>query len=291
MPLTPPERILLISEIGTRLGSEEWSTIDLILRQFSLPTTEEWSSDRRAYVMEMIDKADDDDLLNLGQHVGYIPQNEPSLSQNLPDFWERGRFRLFLSHLANRRKVASKIKEELSSFGISTFVAHNDIEPTKEWQNEIESALTTCDALLALLHPGFHESNWTDQEIGYAMGRGVPIVTVHLGTEPYGFIGKFQAIVQSKLTPSTLASKLFAILARHPRTRQRISTASVYLFSDSESFAMAKERMDVLERLDYWDEDLSAKARSAKDENRQIGEAWDVPERLERLIASKSSTH
>ena len=116
-------------------------------------------------------------------------------------------------------------------------------------------------------------------------------MTVHLGTEPYGFIGKFQAIAQSKLTHSTLASKLFAILAKHPRTRQRISTASVCLFSDSETYAVAKERMCLLERLDYWDEELSAKARSAKDENRQICDAWEVPERLERLIASKSSTH
>ena len=145
MPLTPPERIRLISEIGTRLGSEEWSIIDLNLRQFSLPTTEEWSRDRHEYVMEMIDQADDDDLVGLGRHVGYVLQDEPSLNQTQPDFWERGHFRLFLSHLAKRRNVASKVKKELSFLGISTFVAHSDIEPTKEWQNEIESALATCE--------------------------------------------------------------------------------------------------------------------------------------------------
>jgi nucleoside 2-deoxyribosyltransferase len=56
-----------------------------------------------------------------------------------------------------------------------------NIEPTKEWQNEIEAALSTCDALVALLHPGFHVSMWTDQEIGYAMGRGIPVYSVGFG--------------------------------------------------------------------------------------------------------------
>jgi hypothetical protein len=51
----------------------------------------------------------------------------------------------------------------LRSFGVSAFVAHENIEPTK-WQDEIEKALLSMNALAAILMPGFHESKWTDQE-------------------------------------------------------------------------------------------------------------------------------
>jgi len=105
-----------------------------------------------------------------------------------------GGYKLFLSHKANVKKQASAVKERLEWYGVSSFVAHQDIRPTKEWQNEIENALASMDAFAALLTEDFHESEWTDQEVGYALGRAVPMIAVKLGRDPYGFIGKFQAL-------------------------------------------------------------------------------------------------
>lgn len=73
---------------------------------------------------------------------------------------------------------------------MSSFVAYTDIKPTKEWQGEIENALHSMDALAAILMPGFKDSDWTDQEVGVAIGRGVPIIPIMRGLTPYGFIGK-----------------------------------------------------------------------------------------------------
>ena len=39
------------------------------------------------------------------------------------------------------KKETAELKEKLKLFGISGFVAHEDIHPTKEWQDEIENAL------------------------------------------------------------------------------------------------------------------------------------------------------
>jgi len=109
--------------------------------------------------------------------------------------WDKDHFRLFLSHKSEVKKETAALKNALNSFNISCFVAHEDIEPTQEWQNEIENALFSMDALVALITDGFRNSKWTDQEVGVAMGRGVPIVSVSLETvDPYGFIGKFQAL-------------------------------------------------------------------------------------------------
>ncbi len=111
--------------------------------------------------------------------------------------WGDVGFRVFLSHKAEVKKETASLKDGLRLFGISCFVAHEDIHPTKAWQDEIENALASMDGFVALMTEGFHDSNWTDQEVGYAVAKGVPIIAVRLGKDPYGFIGKFQALSSS----------------------------------------------------------------------------------------------
>src|SRR5437016_12031656 len=108
--------------------------------------------------------------------------------------WGPDGYRVFLSHRVAVKAAAAKLKDRLRPFGISAFVAHRDIHPTKEWQNEIENALRSMDAFVAIRTKKFHESSWTDQEVGYALCRDVPIIALLLGATPYGFIGKFQAL-------------------------------------------------------------------------------------------------
>lgn len=108
--------------------------------------------------------------------------------------WEDEYFRIFLSHKSEVKMEAVELKNRLRLFGVSSFVAHEDIHPTKAWQDEIENALATMDGFVALMTEKFHDSEWTDQEVGIALARGVPIIAVRLGRDPYGFIGKFQAL-------------------------------------------------------------------------------------------------
>ena len=296
MTLTPSDRVRIISEIGRRLGTSEWTLIDLTLRQFGLPWTDDWRGDSRDnYVMSMIQDGPDDVLLSLGRHLDYeFTTSRPSTE---PTCWRSDYFRLFISHLAEHRRFAANVQKELLAFGVSSFVAHNDIRPTREWQDEIEAALATCDGMLALLHPGFHESKWADQEIGYAMGRQVLIVTARLGTDPYGFIGKFQSINGDGKNAVALAEELFDILREHEMTRVRIAEAVAALFCQSDSFAEARNNMKLLERTNYWNASLSDRVRSASESNRQLGDAvWQwtpevtVPQRLEEFLARMESS-
>lgn len=128
--------------------------------------------------------------------------------------WGDSGYRLFLSHKSEVKVEVAKLKEDLAFFGITCFVAHEDIKPTKEWQLEIENALDSMDALAALLIADFHNSDWTDQEVGFALGRGVPIVPVKLGQDPCGFIGKSQAL---SCTWETAAKEIAKILVKQEK--------------------------------------------------------------------------
>jgi hypothetical protein len=282
MPFSPSQRVTLMKEIGVRLGGEQYALIDLTLKQFALPITDSWSGERDAYVLEMIGKASDQTLLELAQHLGFA--FETSASTHIePAFWRNGMFRLFISHLATHKKWAGKLQEALLRYGISGFVAHSDIEPTTEWQDQIETALATCEALVALLHEKFHESKWTDQEIGFAMGRAVPVFSVRLGETPYGFIGRFQAFNGTNSEPSELALELFESYRKNKQTRRRMGEVLVSLFEQSGSFAEAKARIGYLEELDVWEPSFAKRISSASESNGQINGSWGVPARVEKL--------
>lgn len=289
MSLTPSERIKIISEISNRLGTQSYSLVDLTLKQFSLPSTDLWSGTTEDYIVEMIQNAPDQSLIDLAEHLGYRfdTNGTPRID---PIFWRKDMLRLFVSHLSTHRAFAGELQEALLPFGISAFVAHNDIEPTLEWQHQIELALSTCEALVALMHEGFQSSKWADQEIGFAMGRAVPVFAVRLGQDPYGFIGRFQAFNGNGKSAEVLASEIFDGYRRNKQSQRRMMEVLLGLFEQSGSFAEAKTRIGYLESLESWDQSFSARLRTAVLGNSQISNAWSVPERAETLIKKWAST-
>ncbi|MBE9190917.1 hypothetical protein IQ230_11245 [Gloeocapsopsis crepidinum LEGE 06123] len=76
--MKPSDRIKIISEIANRLAPDDWSLIDLTLRQFGLPWRDNWSGSTTNYIVEMIQGADDQSLLDLAHHLEITPINNIS---------------------------------------------------------------------------------------------------------------------------------------------------------------------------------------------------------------------
>ncbi len=280
--MKPSERIHLIKETSAALGKENWSIIDLTLKQFKLPWTDEWRGDNRDdYVMDMINNASDQSLVELAKHLGVVTELE---SSEQPAFWSPEQPRIFLSHLASEKIAVKNIKIELVKYGFACFIAHEDIEPTKDWQKEIEIALTTMDALVAFLTPGFNESKWTDQEIGVAIGRKVPIVPLKVGIDPYGFIGKYQALQAKDRIPKDIAKEIIELLAAKPQIAFKISNALVGCLESSSSWAEAKRIMDLIEKCRQFSDDALERLKAAPRGNAQVRESWSVPERIKKIV-------
>jgi hypothetical protein len=281
MSLSPSQRVLLVKEIASRLSVEGWSIIDLTLSEFGFPTTDQWSGSSENYVVDMVKVRDDNSLLALAKHLGFDKSDSPSYLK--PAFWTDSQLKVFLSHLSSQKTWVSELQVALSTFGISAFVAHKDIRPTLEWQGQIETALATCDSLVALLHEGFHKSNWTDQEIGFAMGRGVAVFSVRFGQDPYGFIGKTQAFQGNGKTAQNLAKELFDAFRSNKQTQGAMAEVLLQMFIRSNTFAQATQRIKLLEELETWGTDFADRIREAVNNNEQISYSWGVPLRVESL--------
>jgi len=51
------------------------------------------------------------------------------------------------------------MKFALTPWGISSFVAHEDIQALREWRDDVEAGLETMQVMVSVVQPGFKESD------------------------------------------------------------------------------------------------------------------------------------
>lgn len=102
---------------------------------------------------------------------------------------------VFFSYSHNDRVLASKLNAFLEESEIDVFLAHEDIEISKEWRKEIFKHLESCDVLLALVTSNFEGSTWANQEVGYATKRTVPVVPLIIGKTDIKRFGFLEALL------------------------------------------------------------------------------------------------
>ncbi len=164
------------------------------------------------------------------------------------DFWKDGYLRMFVSHLSSNRERMSLLKSSLANWGVSAFIAHEDIEASREWRDEVEAGLESMEVLVAVVEPGFKESDWCVQEVGYALGRKVEIIPLRAGLDPFGFFGKYQGIQIKGKTPETAANEIVQTLLKKPQHRSKLLQSIGKAFATLQS----TKKVQLILLLDSW---------------------------------------
>jgi hypothetical protein len=222
-------RMDLLERIGSELQRRyTFADIDVFFAALEISTAMfDYGSSKRLYAKEVLKQASEADLFRVADELDLLAGSSLGAAQMDPPANWRGTqaFRLFISHISKDKLIATRLKEALLRYDIAGFVAHEDIHPTLAWQDEIERALLTMDALIAVHTVGFAASIWTQQEIGYALCRGTKVISFKMGEDPTGFIGKHQALARRNRTAEQIAEEIDALLEVDPRTSARLQAA------------------------------------------------------------------
>lgn len=210
------------------------------------------------YVTYQCENFSDETIAQMYEELLGKDISDVSLDPNTSSLWRSGYYRLFISHLTKDKKAISNLKKCLTHYGIDCFVAHEDIEPSKEWIKEIKKALRSSDALCAVFSPGFCDSKWCDQEVGTALGRRIPVLSISKGADPHGFLSEFQAI-KSKETANEVADDLFSTLCSMVDANITYFHSLTKLLLDSSNTEEAHNWLDVIIRAkNYPNTEVSA---------------------------------
>lgn len=268
------ERIEIIDIIGRELQNRmTFSEIDSYLDSYNIETKDFVKGNSKwVYVKDILPSINDNIILQMASElkINHSSLNEDENDLIEPNFWKPAHFKLFISHLSTFKEKTSLLKKDLEKYGISAFVAHEDIEPTKQWQDEIEKGLFTMDALCAILMPGFKDSNWTDQEIGVAIGRKLLVIPIRKGLDPYGFIGKFQGYQSQNKKIHEVGESIFQIISKNPKTKNKYLNIICELFLMSNSFEDGLNRIKIINKIDNISSDKVKQIHTRIIENKNL---------------------
>lgn len=145
--------------------------------------------------------------------------------------------KIFISYANDDHELAGEIKRLLEDrYGVDVFLAHDDIRPSREWQEEIKEALNETNAFLALLTESFDGSDYTDQETGYALARDIPIIPLNAGNIPHGFISRYQALRINRRSIESSCDSIAQTLSTIRQIRGMFLDSLIRRFGNSYSF-------------------------------------------------------
>ncbi|MDE2404901.1 MAG: toll/interleukin-1 receptor domain-containing protein [Sphingomonadales bacterium] len=229
---------------------------------------------------ELFDKSDDE----CRRARPFSPH--PPVNPDAVEFWKPGHARVFISHRDLRKKEARELSDALEDYGISCFVAHDTIQPMSEWRAEIMKGLQTMEVMLVFLTDDFTESMWCHQEVGFALGKGIPIISLKLGKiDPPGFISHVQALRGQIDEPLKAAKNLFLLIGKALHRQERLQEVLVTSFTASRNFSEAIDRFDRMkDRIEKLPPQQVERIIEAYRDNNQLHGSIYLANKAQRLL-------
>lgn len=100
----------------------------------------------------------------------------------------------FMSYQTEEREIAAGVAALLGTLGIQAFMAHEHIEVSMQWRDEILRQVGLADLFVPILSQRYYASIWCKQESGIAAFRRMTIIPLSLdGSIPQGAINHIQS--------------------------------------------------------------------------------------------------
>jgi hypothetical protein len=100
----------------------------------------------------------------------------------------------FMSYQTEDRVIAASVSQLLGTLGIQAFMAHEHIEVSIQWRDEILRQIGLADLFVPILSQRYYASIWCKQESGIAAFRRMTIIPLSLdGSIPQGAISHIQS--------------------------------------------------------------------------------------------------
>jgi hypothetical protein len=84
----------------------------------------------------------------------------------------------FVSYARVDSPFAHRLAADLKSNGANVWIDHHEIRPGRQWDREVEQALTACSEVLVILSPAAIGNNNVMDEVGYALQHRKTVIPV-----------------------------------------------------------------------------------------------------------------
>jgi TIR domain len=191
---------------------------------------------------------------------------------------------VFLSYSHKDRRVAGALKRGLEHFGLEAFLAHEDLAPSSNWLRTIRKNLRDCHVFMPLLTKAFKQSDWTDQETGFAVSLKKIVLPIKVDLLPYGFITEVHAQKMPTHINAGACWRIIKHLSKHETLKDGLVDDFIGICARSKSFVKAQSNFEYLVELAPFSSDQLGDIFEAAARNRQVYESFGARRVLERLM-------
>jgi hypothetical protein len=286
-------RVKMIQALRDDLKMRGQDDIDLLLSSFEFPQGD-WNYEMTT--QDSLVNGTDEQLLALYDHLFGEDDIQPSTAGDFAS-----PLSVFASHLARHKATVGQYEQSFRRLGIELFVAHVSIPDDAAWQEAIQQKLTTAHAGLVFLHDGFNASQWCDQEVGWMLGRGIPVPSIKFEmTDPYGPLGRKQAINPHGKQVDQVVAQVLTVYRSYPALHPHLAESHISALEQSLSYRMTDQIWTHLKDLDSINAEQAERLLrvSSTEGNAQVGHApypFDASGRryaevIREFVESKRST-
>jgi hypothetical protein len=119
-------------------------------------------------------------------------------SESFEKYWpaairdEGSKLEFFISYSTKDKQIAGRVAKAVSDL-VVPFLAHDQVVVSDDWREEILRHLRSCSAIICIVTSNFLESEWTNQEAGFVMGRTRRVISLFFPeTKLPGFLKQLQ---------------------------------------------------------------------------------------------------
>jgi len=118
---------------------------------------------------------------------------------------------IYVSHAPDDLELVQELFSTVKNFPFGVHIAMEEVESGRS-RKRLEGRLANCDVMVAVLTDESATSQWLNQDIGYAVAKGIPVIPMqdhkqHRG----GFIGDVDGVKIDRQNPSFT---IFNLLSR-----------------------------------------------------------------------------
>lgn len=118
---------------------------------------------------------------------------------------------VYVSHAPGDLSLIQDLFSTVKNFPFGVHIALEEIESGRS-RKRLEGRLANSDLVVAVVTEDAAGNRWIEQEIGYAVAKGIPVLPLHdEGTDPHGYIGDVEGVTIDR---TDLTVTIFNLLCR-----------------------------------------------------------------------------
>jgi hypothetical protein len=151
---------------------------------------------------------------------------------------------VFISHSVGTddMPIVNQMSAEFTGAGVQPYIARYHRDVGSALSVKVQSAISSSDALVVLWTASGADSAWVNQEVGFAIGRGLAVYAlVEKGIEVKGMLHDVEYIGFDRSNPSPVMGQVAQYLA-YVRSQKELAEAKAQLANARDS----AEQMEML---------------------------------------------